>query len=77
MSEKRAASNSFGTSQLVKRQKSNAELGGSKAVAVANGNAANGALIQAVSHQLLARLPSQKCVLKYYSKEGRLMRRLD
>ncbi len=47
---KRPASNSFGTSQIVvKRQKSNADLGNYKAVAVTNGNAGNGALIQAVS----------------------------
>lgn len=47
---KRPASNSFGSSQIVvKRQKSNADLGNHKAVAVTNGNAGNGALIQAVS----------------------------
>lgn len=46
--EKRLASNSFGTSQLVKRQKSNADLGNSKAVATTNASSANGALIQAV-----------------------------
>jgi hypothetical protein len=45
-SEKRPTPPSFGTSQLVKRQKSDANLGGS-AVAVING-AQNGALIQAV-----------------------------
>ena len=44
--EKRLASNSFGTSQLVKRQKSNVDLGNSKAVSTTN---ANGALIQTVS----------------------------
>lgn len=48
--EKRSASNSFGTSQLVKRQKSNASLGSNKAVAVANGASGNGTLIEAVSH---------------------------
>lgn len=48
--EKRPASNVFGTSQMVvKRQKSDANLGDRTAVAVVNGNAANGALIQAVS----------------------------
>lgn len=48
--EKRPASNAFGTSQLVvKRQKSNVNLSDSKAVAITNGNAADGALVQAVS----------------------------
>jgi len=51
--EKRSASNSFGTSQLVKRQKSNADLGANSAVVVTNANAGNGALIQAVSHLLI------------------------
>ncbi|KAI4102372.1 MAG: hypothetical protein L6R37_004452 [Teloschistes peruensis] len=47
--EKRPASNAFGTSQLVvKRQKSNVNLSDSKAVAITNGNAADGALVQAV-----------------------------
>ena len=48
--EKRPASDVFGSSQLVvKRQKSNVNLGNSRAVAVTNGNATSGALIQAVS----------------------------
>ncbi len=47
---KRPASNSFGSSQIVvKRQKSNADLGNNRAVAVTNGSVSNGALIQAVS----------------------------
>ena len=46
--EKRAASDSFGTSQLVKRAKSDANLNGSSAVAVASGTGKKGALIQAV-----------------------------
>ncbi|KAL8629771.1 hypothetical protein Q9189_004505 [Teloschistes chrysophthalmus] len=46
--EKRPASNAFGTSQLVvKRQKSNVNLSDGKAVAVTNGNATDGALVQA------------------------------
>lgn len=45
--EKRPAANSFGSTQLVKRAKSDTNAG-STAVAVVNGNAANGALIQAV-----------------------------
>ena len=48
--EKRPASNAFGSSQLVvKRQKSNIDLSDGRAVAVTNGNASGGALIQAVS----------------------------
>ena len=47
---KRPASNSFGSSQIVvKRQKSIADLGKDRVVAVTNGNSSNGALIQAVS----------------------------
>lgn len=45
--EKRAASDSFGTTQLVKRQRSDANLNGS-AVARVNGSA-SGALVQGVS----------------------------
>ncbi|KAF2735721.1 cell cycle control protein-like protein cwf17 [Polyplosphaeria fusca] len=45
--EKRPASDSFGTTQLVKRAKSDANIGNSE-VAVVNGSAQNGALIQAV-----------------------------
>lgn len=46
---KRAASNSFGSSQMVvKRQKSTADING-KAMAVTNGGTGSGALIQAVS----------------------------
>ncbi|KAF2268305.1 WD repeat-containing protein [Lojkania enalia] len=45
--EKRPAAESFGSTQLVKRAKSDANLG-SSAVAVANGSIQNGALIQAV-----------------------------
>ena len=45
--EKRPANEAFGTSQLVKRTKSDANLG-SSAVAKVNGSGANGALIQAV-----------------------------
>ncbi|KAJ9646365.1 hypothetical protein H2199_002414 [Coniosporium tulheliwenetii] len=46
-SEKRPAADSFGSSQLVKRQRSDANLG-SNSVALVNGTARNGALIQAV-----------------------------
>ncbi|KAI8933707.1 hypothetical protein NX059_009424 [Plenodomus lindquistii] len=45
--EKRPATDAFGTSQLVKRAKSDANLGGSTAVAISNGTGQNGALIQA------------------------------
>lgn len=59
--EKRPASNAFGSSQLVvKRQKSNVDLANGKAVTITNGNAAGGALIQAVS---LPDVASDRCVL--------------
>lgn len=49
MAEKRPAQeDSFGTSQLVKRQKSNVDLGNENAVAVVNDSTKNGALIQSV-----------------------------
>ena len=52
--EKRPASNAFGSSQMVvKRQKSDANLGMGRAVAIVNGSPANGALIQAVSLPLM------------------------
>jgi hypothetical protein len=47
-SEKRPAAESLGTTQLVKRQKSDASMSGNRTIAVVNGNAQNGALIQAV-----------------------------
>ncbi|KAL8904863.1 MAG: hypothetical protein Q9207_002986 [Kuettlingeria erythrocarpa] len=57
--EKRPASNAFGSSQLVvKRQKSNINLSEGKAVTVPNGNAAGGALTQAVSSPDM--LPTQQ-----------------
>lgn len=47
--EKRLGSDAFGSSQLVvKRQKSDANIGGRNAVAVVNSTAQNGALIQSV-----------------------------
>ncbi|KAL8729651.1 MAG: hypothetical protein Q9166_004600 [cf. Caloplaca sp. 2 TL-2023] len=47
--EKRPASDAFGSSQLVvKRQKSNVDLSDGKAVAVKNGNAGGGVLMQSV-----------------------------
>lgn len=46
--EKRPAADTFGTSQLVKRAKSDANLGGSTAVALSSSTGQNGALIQAV-----------------------------
>lgn len=45
--EKRPANNAFGSSQLVKRAKADANLGDSSAVTVVNGGQ-NGALIQSV-----------------------------
>jgi len=48
--EKRPAPDNFGSSQLVvKRQKSDANLGNGTAVAVVGGSAQNGALIQSVN----------------------------
>ncbi|MCJ1476357.1 hypothetical protein MMC13_005023 [Lambiella insularis] len=50
--EKRAASNAFGSSQMVvKRQKSDANLGNGNAVAVANAQYGNGALIQSTARE--------------------------
>lgn len=46
--EKRPAAESFGTTQLVKRAKSDANLNNDSAVAVVSGPGQNGALIQAV-----------------------------
>jgi len=51
--EKRPASDSFGSSQLVKRQRSDGNLNGGTSVAVVNGAAQNGALIQAVCSRSL------------------------
>ena len=57
--EKRSASNAFGTSQMVvKRQKSSDNLSSSTAVAVAESNG-NGALIQSVRAFASIALPSQ------------------
>ena len=51
--EKRPASDAFGSSQLVvKRQKSDANIGNGRAIALVNGSTANGALIQAVRSPL-------------------------
>jgi hypothetical protein len=49
---KRPAHDAFGSSQLVKRPKADANLGASSAVAVVNGAGQNGALVQAVCHIL-------------------------
>lgn len=46
--EKRPAADTFGSTQLVKRAKSDAHLNGNSAVTVANGPGQHGALIQAV-----------------------------
>ena len=48
--EKRSASNSFGTSQLVKRQKSNVDLPARNSVAINNATGNDGALVEAVCH---------------------------
>ncbi|KAI9722177.1 MAG: hypothetical protein M1828_004860 [Chrysothrix sp. TS-e1954] len=49
MSEKRQASTSFGSTQVVKRQRSDANMSNGSAVAVSNGTGQNGSLIRADS----------------------------
>lgn len=75
---KRPASNSFGSSQMVvKRQKSNSDLGNGNAVALTNSSAGNGALIQAVSLHGYGSQPqdaSRGCTEQVF-KGGRLMER--
>ena len=69
---KRPASNSFGSSQMVvKRQKSNVDING-KAVAVTNGVAGSGALIQAVSLTNTFSTDPE-LLLNEGAQEGRLM----
>ena len=58
--EKRPAADAFGSTQLVKRAKSDANVNGSSAVTVVNGTAQNGALIQAVCRPPLA-LEKRNC----------------
>ena len=54
--EKRPASNSFGESQIVKRQRSDADFHATNAVAVGNGTAHNGTLMRTVRlHHVAAR----------------------
>ncbi len=53
MAEKRGASDAFGVSQaIVKRQKSDANIGGAGTISIVNASAQNGALIQAVRGSL-------------------------
>lgn len=52
--EKRPAADSFGSTQLVKRAKPDANTNGSSALTVANGSAQNGALMHAVGHASIA-----------------------
>ena len=67
---KRPASNSFGSSQMVvKRQKSSADING-KAVAVTNGSASSGALMQAVSSPSYYRIHSKARVLNDHNKKA-------
>ena len=75
--EKRPASNSFGTSQLVKRQKSNVDLGGGRTVTVTNASAGDGALIQAVGRPLIESALLSESVLNSYLQEGPLMQRFE
>lgn len=59
--EKRPASNVFGSSQMVvKRQKSDANLGNGSAVSVVNGSPASGALVQGVGPPFLSDKPNGK-----------------
>ena len=67
-SEKRPGSG-FGSGQLVKRQKSDANIGNNRSVAVVNGSAQSGALIQAVSCAVVKRGPSN--VLTQYFQVAR------
>jgi Prp8 binding protein len=46
--EKRPAADSFESNQIVKRQKSKGRLDDNRSIAIVNGAAQNGALIQAV-----------------------------
>lgn len=69
-SEKRAAADSFGSSQLVKRQKSDANLANSRSVAVVNGTVQNGALIQTVC-------PHTCCFFFRYNMALKLRRRQE
>ena len=67
---KRPASNSFGSSQMVvKRQKSSADING-KAVAVTNGSAGPGALIQAVSRPSSNQIHAIARVLNDHDKKA-------
>ena len=72
--EKRPADALGSTQMVVKRQKSNLDVGGGRAVALANGNAKNGALIQAVSVAPWI-IVNARLVLSEMCKEGRLMER--
>lgn len=64
--EKRPAADSFGTNQLVKRQRSDANINGSS-VAVVNESAQNGAIIQSVRAILL--LHEEHFIRTYGAKE--------
>jgi Prp8 binding protein len=48
MSEKRPAAENYGSVQLVKRQRSDANIGGNRSIAIVDGSVQSGALIQAV-----------------------------
>lgn len=52
--EKRPASNSFGESQIVKRQRSDVDFGTTNAVALGNGTPQNGTLTQTVRPHIVA-----------------------
>jgi len=66
--EKRPAADSFGSSQLVKRARSDANLNDGSAVAIASGTGKNGALIHAVCLSLYLVLWSYKLSICAYAK---------
>ena len=59
--EKRPASNVFGASQMVvKRQKSDANLGNGTAISKVNGSSGSGALVQGVSFSSFSNICARK-----------------
>ena len=68
--EKRPGSDAFGSTQMVvKRQRSVANLGNGSAIAIVDGNSANGALIQTVNI-LLCFYMAGKCGLNESQKSA-------
>jgi len=68
----------YGSSQLVKRQKSDANINGNRSIAVVNNSAANGALIQAVCLTVCDHIQSSHSAKAgSYEGDGWLMDGLD